>query len=123
VAISVGRIQTIRFCQKYCLNDGESFLPPVFQIPVCFLAVEPMEKLPGGIAEIKKGCSVLVYEKSPVLGYLEPAMIKINGWTNTGSFGINYTAKKYKKAKPTKTCKHNAAVCLVIHSAPPVFDL
>ena len=51
VAVWVGVVQTVELGERDRLDDGESPLGAVAQIPIGFLAVQPVEQLPCRVAE------------------------------------------------------------------------
>ena len=58
IAVGVGGIEAVELGQYHGLYHREALVGPVFQVPIRLLAVEPVKKLPGGIAQPEKGLAV-----------------------------------------------------------------
>src|SRR5579875_635939 len=71
MAVGVRYGMAVDFGQGDGLNDGESLRGAFPQVAIRILPIEPMEKLPGGIAEPEKWLSLLGHEESSILAHLE----------------------------------------------------
>ncbi len=66
--VRVGGFQAVELGQGDGLDDGEALAAPVFEIAFGFLAGEPVEEFPGGVAQVEEGRPVRVDEEAAVRG-------------------------------------------------------
>lgn len=68
MSVCVGHGVAVELGYRHGLYHGETLRCTVGKIGVCLLARQTMEQLPGRVAEIEEGRTVLMLQKSVVLG-------------------------------------------------------